>query len=384
MISCACHQAVVLVGGEGTRLRPITSRVPKPVAPLLERPMLAYLLEHLKHFGMERVVFSTGFLAEAIQAVIGDGSAFNLDVRYVVEGVPLGTAGAIKNAQSELDDGCFLAFNGDVLSEVDLTALVDFHRSRGALGTIFLTPVEDPRRYGMVELADDGSILEFLEKPSSDVEGGALINAGVYVLEPEVLEAVPPGRMYSIERGVFPGLASQGRLFGYAGRGYWRDIGTPDSYLEAHFDILQRTFETPLAGLLGESYLLVSREAIVENGARVVPPAYVGPGARVRAGAKVGPLAVIGRGCVIDERATIVESVLQEDVRVGAGSSVERTVVVRRASIGAGSQVRHAVIGEACRVGADNQLANGLCLYPEVVIPDGSMKFREIEERKSL
>jgi mannose-1-phosphate guanylyltransferase len=380
---CACPQAVVLVGGEGTRLRPITSRVPKPVAPLLERPMLVYLLEHLARYGVERVVFSTGFLAEVIQAAIGDGSAFGLEVRYVVEDRPLGTAGAIKNAQSELDDGCFLAFNGDVLSEVDLTALVEFHREREALGTIFLTPVEDPRRYGVVELANDGLIVEFLEKPSSDVVGGALINAGVYVLEPEVLELVPAGRTYSIERGVFPGLASLRKLFGYAGGGYWRDIGTPDSYLEAHFDILQRTFETPLSGRLGESYVLVSPEASVEPDARVVPPAYIGPGARVASGARVGPLAVIGGGSVVGEKAAVVESVLQEGVRIGAGATIERTIIVREASIGAGSHVSHAVIGERCQVGAENQLANGLCLYPEVVLPDGSMKFREVEGRES-
>ncbi len=383
MTISACPQAVVLVGGEGTRLRPITSRVPKPVAPLLDRPMLVYLLEHLRRFGIERVVFSTGFLADAIRAAVGDGSAFGLDVRYVVEDAPLGTAGAIKNAQSEIDDGPFLAFNGDVLSEVDLTELVDFHRAHRALATIFLTPVEDPRRYGMVELAADGSIVQFLEKPGSDVASGALINAGVYVLEPEVLELVPPGKLFSIERGVFPELASRGRLFGYAGSGYWRDIGTPDSYLEAHFDILQRTFEVPLAGRVGESYILVSPEAVVEDGARVVPPAYVGPGARLAAGARVGPLAVVGRGSAVGEKAAVVESVLQEDVRIGAGCSIERTVVVRRASIGAGSHLSHAVIGEACRVGAENQLANGLCLYPEVVVPDGSMRFREVEGRES-
>lgn len=383
MSTGACPQAVVLVGGEGTRLRPITCRVPKPVAPVLERPMLVYLLEHLARFGIQRVVFSTGFLAEAIRAVVGDGSVFGLDVRYVVEEQPLGTAGAIKNAQSELDQGSFLALNGDVLSEADFAGLVDFHRAHAALGTILLTPVEDPRRYGMVDLGVDGKVLEFLEKPSSDVMGGALINAGVYVLEPEVLDLIPPGRNYSIERGVFPGLASLGTLFGYVGGSYWRDMGTPDSYLEAHFDILQRTFEAPLAGRPGDSYVHVSPEAAVEEGARIVPPAYVGPGARVANGARVGPLAVVGRGCVVEEKATVVESVLQEDVRVGAGASVARTVIVRGASIGAGSQVSHAVIGERCRVGADNQLANGLCLYPEVTVPDGSMKFREIEGRES-
>jgi mannose-1-phosphate guanylyltransferase len=382
--ACACSQAVILVGGEGTRLRPITSRVPKPVAPLLERPVLAYLLDHLARFGLRRVVFSTGFLAEAIRAAVGDGSAFGLEVRYVVEDRPLGTAGAFKNALGELDDGYFLAFNGDVLSEVDLAALVEFHLERRALGTVFLTPVTDPRRYGMVDLDEDGRVLEFLEKPSEDVIGGALINAGVYVLEPEVLDTVPAGKAFSIERGVFPGLASQGRLFGYAGAGYWRDIGTPDSYLEAHFDILQRTFQAPLAGGIGESYMLVSPEASVESGARVLPPAYVGPGARIATGARVGPLAVIGRDCTVGEKAAVVESVLQEGVRIGAGASLERAIVVRDASIGARSMVSHAVIGERCLVGADNQLANGLCLYPEVVIPDGSMRFREIEGRERL
>jgi mannose-1-phosphate guanylyltransferase len=372
----------VLVGGEGTRLRPITSRVPKPLAPLLERPMLSYLLEHLGRSGMERVVFSTGFLAESIRGAMGDGSAFGLDVRYVVEDHPLGTAGAIKNAQSELHDGCFLAFNGDVLSEVDLGALVDFHQSRGGLATIFLTPVEDPRRYGLVELHDDGRVVDFLEKPGGDVAGGALINAGVYVLEPAVLDLIPAGRMYSIERGVFPGLVALGKLYGFAGSGYWRDIGTPDSYLEAHFDILQQAFEAPLAGRLGDSYVLVSPDALVDPGARVVPPAYVGAGARLAAGARVGPLAVIGAGCVVEEKASVAESVLQEGVHVGAGATLERTVVVRQASIGANSQLRHAVIGERCLVGADNQLANGLCLYPEVVVPDGSVKFREVEGRE--
>jgi NDP-sugar pyrophosphorylase family protein len=200
------RQAVILVGGEGTRLRPVTSRVPKPVAPVVERPFVAYILDNLARHGVERAVFSTGFLAEAIEAVIGDGAGYGLEVDYAVEDEPLGTAGAIANCQDKLENGSFYVFNGDVLSDVDLSALAASHVARGGMGTIFLTPVEDPRRYGLVELREDGAIASFLEKPG-EWEGTALINAGVYVLEPEVLEMIPRGRLFSIERGVFPKLA---------------------------------------------------------------------------------------------------------------------------------------------------------------------------------
>ncbi len=212
------RQAVILVGGEGTRLRPVTSRVPKPVAPVVERPFVAYILDNLARHGVERAIFSTGFLAEAIEAVIGDGAGYGLEVDYAVEDEPLGTAGAIANCDGLLDEGSFYVFNGDVLSDVDLSALAATHLDKGGMGTIFLTPVEDPRRYGLVELREDGSVASFLEKPG-EWEGTALINAGVYVLEPEVLEMIPRGRLFSIERGVFPKLAAAGSLYGYVDHG---------------------------------------------------------------------------------------------------------------------------------------------------------------------
>ena len=298
------RQAVILVGGEGTRLRPITSRVPKPVTPVVERPFVAYILDNLTRHGVERAVFSSGFLAEAIQAVIGDGAAFGLEVSYVVEEEPLGTAGAIANCDAVLDEGSFFVFNGDVLSDVDLSALAATHLEKGGMGTIFLTAVDDPSRYGLVELREDGSVASFLEKPG-DWEGTALINAGVYVLEPEVLELIPRRRLFSIERGVFPKLASAGSLYGYVDRGYWRDIGTPDSYLQAHFDILSRQVDTAVAGLLGDQYLYLSPDAEVASSARVVPPCYIGEGVRIGEGARVGPLAVLGGRAVVGEGAVV-------------------------------------------------------------------------------
>jgi len=369
-------QAVILVGGEGTRLRPITSRVPKPVAPVVERPFVAYILDNLARHGVRRAIFSSGFLAAAIEAEIGDGSAYGVEVSYVVETEPLGTAGAIANCEAALDDAPFFVFNGDVLSDVDLTALARLHAGKGAMGTIFLTAVEDPRRYGLVELREDGGIANFLEKPG-EWAGTALINAGAYVLEPHVLELVPRGRMFSIERGVFPVLAKAGSLYGYVDEGYWRDIGTPESYLEAHFDILERSVRTSLAETLGDQYVYVASSATVAADAHLVPPCYVADGARVGSGAKVGPLAVLGAGVVLDEGATVLESVVQEGVSLAAHAHVERSVVVRWSQIGAGAQLHGAVLGESCRVGAGNRLAGGLCLAPDTVLADNSVQFCE-------
>jgi len=370
------RQAVILVGGEGTRLRPITSRVPKPVAPVVERPFVAYILDNLARHGVERAIFSSGFLAEAIETVVGDGAGYGLRVEYAVEEEPLGTAGAIANCEHKLDDGSFYVFNGDVLSDVDLTALAGTHSEKGGMGTIFLTPVADPRRYGLVELAEDGAVASFLEKPG-EWEGTALINAGVYVLEPEVLEMIPRGRLFSVERGGFPRLAQAGSLYGYVDDGYWRDIGTPDSYLQAHFDILERTVDTAVAEALGEQYVYSAPSARIDARARIVPPCYIGDDVRGEAGARVGPLTVVGAGAVVAEGVTVVESVVQAGVVIGAHAQVEGSVLVRDSSVGAGSQLSGAILGEGCSVGAGNRLAGGICVYPDTVLPDNSIQFCE-------
>jgi mannose-1-phosphate guanylyltransferase len=350
--------------------------VPKPVAPVVERPFVAYILDNLARHGVERAIFSTGFLAEVIEAEIGDGAGYGLHVEYAVEDEPLGTAGAIANCRGKLADGSFYVFNGDVLSDVDLTALATLHARKGGMGTIFLTPVDDPRRYGLVELRSDASVASFLEKPSEH-EGTALINAGVYVLEPEVLEMIPRGRLFSIERGVFPKLAQAGSLYGYVDRGYWRDIGTPDSYLQAHFDILERTVSTVVAEALGDQYVYVSPSASVDAGARVVPPCFVGDGARVEARARIGPLTVLGSGAVVAEGASVLESVIQSGCVVSSHARVEGSIVVRDCRIGQGTHISGSVLGEGCVVGAGNRLAGGMCVYPQTSLPDNSIQFDE-------
>jgi mannose-1-phosphate guanylyltransferase len=379
MAEGCCTQAVILVGGEGTRLRPITSRVPKPVAPVVEHPFVGYILDNLALHGVQRVIFSSGFLAEAIEAEFGSGASYGLQIDYVVEEEPLGTAGAIKNVADHLEAGCFLVFNGDVLSDVDLSALVADHRSHLAMATIVLTEVDDPRRYGLVELRPDGSVANFLEKPSSEQVGRALINAGIYVLEHEVLEMVPAGRMFSIERGVFPQLAQVGSLYGYVATGYWRDIGTPESYLQAHIDILERNVKTRVADEMGESYLYLAPGAEVDPSAHIVPPCYIAEGVTIGAGARVGPLAVIGAGASVGSGTTIVESVVQAGVHIGDQCTIEHSVIARDSVIGQGTQVSEAVIGAGCHVGAGNRLAQGISLFPDTRLPDGSVLFREMD-----
>ena len=376
--SNAYRQAVILVGGEGSRLRPITSRVPKPAAPLLGRPLISYTLDNLVRHGVDRVVFSTGYLAAAIEAEVGDGSRWGLEVRYASEDSPLGTAGAIKNAASELRQGGFLVLNGDILTDADLSAIVAFHKERNAAATLLTTAVDDPSRYGLVDVRTDGRVASFVEKPGDDWPGPGLINAGVYVLEHEVLDLVPPRQEFSIERGVFPSLAASGSLYAFVGTGYWRDIGTPQSYLHAHFDLLRDSLAVGTVNVSVPGLVSISPLARIHPEALVIPPVHVGRDAVIKRGAIVGPLTVLGHGAQVGRGSHVVASVLQDGVRVGRDALVEHSVIVRRARVGSESQLRDVVIGEACHVGKGNVLANGLHLFPEAILPDRSVKFRDL------
>src|SRR5919205_3758914 len=272
-------QAVILVGGEGTRLRPLTSTVPKPVVPLVDRPFLAYMLEWLKGHGVDDVVMSMGYLATAVRNVLGDGSAYGLRLRYVEEPDPRGTAGALKYAEQLLDER-FLMLNGDVLTDIDLGAQIAQHERTGAVGTLALVPVPDPSAYGLVRLHEDHSVKGFLEKPSADQIDTNLISAGAYVLERSILDLIPADRNVSIEREVWPRLVGNG-LFGFPADAYWMDIGTPERYLRGTFDILEGNVITGVQDRLGPGFVDVA-DPFAGNG-RVVPPAIVERGCTIEA-----------------------------------------------------------------------------------------------------
>jgi mannose-1-phosphate guanylyltransferase len=366
--------AVILVGGQGTRLRPLTERIRKDMLPLVDRPLLAYTFEHLRRYGVRRGIVSCGYLPDQIAGHFGSRYG-DLDLEYCIEEEPLGTAGGIAFAARELDS-TFFALNGDSLREADLAALVAFHRESGARATILLTPVADPTRYGLVRLAADGRVSTFLEKPQPEEIDTDLINAGLYVLEPDVLELVPSGRAVSIEREVFPRLAEEGSVYGLALDGYWLDVGTPESYLQAHRDVLERSFPTEVGDALGADFTLVDPSAEVDPAARLVPPVYVGPGAVVERGARAGSLAVLGTGARVGEGAVVESSVLGAGASVGSHAVLMGSVVGGGAELGPSCEVRNlSVVGPGARLGRGNELDHGLRIGADQSIPDEALRF---------
>jgi mannose-1-phosphate guanylyltransferase len=365
-------QAVILVGGEGTRLRPLTSTVPKPVVPLVDRPFIAFMLEWLSRHGIDDVIMSCGFLATSVRNVLGDGSAYGIRLRFVEEPDPRGTAGALKFASSMLDER-FLMLNGDVLTDIDLTAQIAQHERTGAKGTLALVPVEDPSAYGLVRLHEDRAVADFVEKPSSDMIDTNLISAGAYVLEREILDLVEPGRNVSIEREVWPKLVGAG-LYGFPSESYWLDIGTPERYLQGTFDILEGNVRTAVSERLGSSYLSVSEHAEVAG--RAIPPAVIEAGAEVEQGAHVGSLVVLASGVKIGAGTTVERSVILSGTEIGENCVLRDCIVAAGCRIGAGTHVLEgAVLGEGVTVGADNVIAGGARIFPGVTLPDGAIKF---------
>ena len=325
-------QAIVLVGGEGTRLRPLTSDVPKPALTLVDRPFLAYMVEWLAAHGVTEVVLACGFLPDVLQEALGEGEHAGVKLTYVTEPERRGTAGAIRFAADALGDDLdesFLALNGDVLTDLDLTALIAAHRERAARATIALYPVEDAAAYGLVSVDDDGAVIEFTEKTGEPVPGE--INAGAYFLERSVLDLIPPDREVSIEREVFPRLIGAG-LGALRLDGYWMDIGTPERYLQASWDILEGRVETRVQPTAPG--LLIGAGAEVAAAATVGPRAVVSADCRVAAGAEVRE-AVLLPGCRVGEGARVSGSVLAPGVTVEPGATVEADIVGRDATVSA-------------------------------------------------
>ncbi len=345
-------QALILAGGEGTRLRPLTTAVPKPVVPLVDRPFIAYMLDWLRGHGVDDVIMSCGFLADGVRDVLGDGSAHGVRLRYVEEPEPLGTGGALKLAEDLLDER-FLMLNGDVLTDLDVTAQLALHEARGARGTLGLTPVEDPSAYGLVRTMPDGEVTGFVEKPAPEQIDTHNISAGLYVLERSVLELLERGRRASIERDVFPRLVGDG-LYAFVGEGYWLDIGTPERFLQGTADILDGTVRTGVDAA----------------------PALIAPGASVAGDATIGAGVVLGEGVTIGAGATVERAVVLDGASVGAGCVLRDCIVCAGARIGDGTRVEgFSILGEGVRVGAGNVITHGARLFPGVDIPDGGMLF---------
>jgi len=365
-------QAVILVGGEGKRLRPLTSTVPKPVVPLVDRPFISFMLEWLREHGIDDVIMSCGFLATSVRNVLGDGSGLGIRLRFVEEPNPRGTAGALKFAEPLLDQR-FLMLNGDVLTDLNLTEQMAQHERTGAKATLALVPVPDPTAYGLVHLNEDRSVREFLEKPSSDRIDSNLISAGAYVLERQLLELVPAERNVSIEREVWPLLIGDG-LYGFPSDSYWLDIGTPERYLKGTFDIIEGNVATAVTDRLGSDWLAIDPRAEVSG--RVIPPAVVERGVSVAEGAHVGSLAVLGEDVSIGADSAVERAVILNGAQIGEGCILRDCIVAAGCRIGARTQITDgAVLGEGVTIGADNVITHGARIFPGVDLPDGAIRF---------
>jgi NDP-sugar pyrophosphorylase family protein len=346
-------QAVVLVGGEGTRLRPLTLETPKPMVPVMNMPFLERTLRRLKDAGIDDVILPAGYLPDAITSYFGDGSRLGLRLRYVIEDVPLGTAGALKNVEQFID-GPFFVLNGDVLTSLDLRAMLDYHRKQGGIGTIHLIQVDDPSPFGAVVHDATGRIRQFVEKPPRETAPSNEINAGTYLLEREVLDRVPAGRAVSIERETFPELIAAGDrpLYAFTTDDYWIDLGKPEAYLGAHRHIFDGDMPLGLTPEVDGP----GRETIPASAVR--PPVFVGLGCRVAPDAVVGPYTVLGDRCEVGSGAVVLDSLLWDNVVVGADAHVEKAIVASRAHIGAGARIGHgAVIGHDARIAPGAEVA---------------------------
>jgi mannose-1-phosphate guanylyltransferase len=366
-------QALILAGGEGTRLRPLTSTVPKPVVQLVDRPFISYMIEWLHGHGVDDVILACGFMAGGVREVLGDRSSLGVRLRYVEEPTPLGTGGALKYAEELLDERFFM-LNGDVLSDIDLTAELRQHEQTGARATLALIAVDDPSAYGLVRLGDDQTVREFVEKPSPEEAGACLINAGAYILQRDVLAAMAPaGTRTSIEREVFPTLVDNG-LYGYEASGYWMDIGTPERYLQATFEILQGDVRTEVGRAVAQAggvlWLDGNRSGIVHA------PAVLGPGCTLAADAVVGSRTVLGRDVTVGRTAHIESSVVLDGATVGAGTRITSSIIGPGAHIGDHCRVEgRVVLGQGVRVGSGNTLLEGMRIFPGVELPDGAIAF---------
>lgn len=341
-------QALILAGGKGTRLRPLTVYTPKPIVPFLNRPFLLYQIEILRRAGIEDITLSLSYQPDKIELIMGDGSDYGVNLRFITEPSPMGTGGAYKFAASEISETT-VVLNGDILTDLDIAKVIEFHNAKKAAATIVLAPVENPSAYGLVETNSEGKVLRFREKPKPEELDELMtntINAGIYILEPEVLDLIPEGENHSFEYNVFPDLLNTQKAF-YAyilSDNYWRDIGNPESYLQGHHDFLSgqiKGFEIERT-----SKAEISHTAIVDKSSLVEAECIIKPNARIIN-------SVIGRGVLVEEKAII-----------------ENSVVLSHTRISSGAEIHNAIIGRSCHIGKNAVISNGTVLGDKSSLTD--------------
>jgi len=354
-------KAIILAGGEGTRLRPLTCNIPKAMVPVLNRPFLEHLINYLKEYNIIDIILAMGQLPEQIQNYFGDGSGFDVRLTYSVENFPMGTAGAVKIVEKLLGES-FIVFNGDIFTALDLTAMMNFHREKNPIATIALTPVEDPTIYGVVETNGQSRVRHFTEKPRWSEVTTNMINAGVYVLEPDILGYVASNSFFSFEHDVFPPLLEEGRaIYGYPFESYWIDIGTPEKYFRLNRDLLLR--------YIGDKDVKLEGESFVHPSAQIEGPAIIGESCFIDRDSVIKGPAIIGPGCQIGQGATVEGVVLWQNCEVAKEVKLRNCIIASNCYIGQRSEILdNCVLGDRVKVKEGSKLSKGASIQPNEVV----------------
>ena len=364
-----------MAGGEGTRLRPMTANQPKPMLPVANRPIMEHVLRLLKRHGFDETIVTVQFLAALVRNYFGDGEEFGMSLQYATEEMPLGTAGSVRNAEDALRDEPFLVISGDALTDMDLTAMVKFHKEKGALVTVGLARMPNPLEFGIVITQENGRIQRFLEKPTWGQVFSDTVNTGLYVMEPEVLAEVPPGEMVDWSGDVFPKLLKRGApLFGYVSDGYWEDVGTHESYLKAQADVLDRRVQTDIAGFEVSPGVWVAEGAEVDPDAVLTGPLCIGDYAKIEAGAHLREYTVVGSNVVVKEGAFLHRAVVHNNVYVGQGATLRGCVIGKNTDVMRLARIEEgAIVGDECVIEPEAYLSAKVKVYPFKTIEAGAV-----------
>ncbi len=359
-------KAVILVGGEATRLRPLTYNMPKAIVPVLNIPFLEHVVRYLSRHQIKDIILAQSRLANPIESYFGDGSQFGARLYYSVESSPLGTAGAVKNAEKHLD-GTFLVLNGDIFTDLDITSMIGFHREMKAKATVALTPVDDPTHYGLIETDDQGRITRFLEKPEPSQITTNMINAGTYVLEPDIVAQIPSKTKVSIERETFPQLLARGEpVYAYPSNTYWIDIGTVDKYFQLHRDLLMG--RSSQYTLTRGKEVVVGEQSDIQPTAEITGPVLIGNNCSIGHRAKLKGPVVIGNGCTIREDTAIEEAIIWRNVQMGQRVNLKKSIVADNCRLDTDSTVEDSVLGDNVTVAGGCRVAPGSKIEPGTAV----------------
>ena len=368
-------KAVIMAGGEGTRLRPLTSTVPKPLLPVANRPMMEHVIDLLRNHGITEIVVTVAFMANSIKNYFGDGRDFGVSIEYVDEPVPLGTAGSVRNAMHLLSDDRFVVISGDVITDIDLSAIVAYHDQHNAMATIALTPVDNPLEFGIVITREDGTIERFLEKPTWGQVFSDTINTGIYVIDPSVFDYIEPDRSVDFSSEVFPALLRDSKpLYGAVAHGYWEDVGTLEAYLRAHTDVLDQMVHLRIPGFQIADGVWVGEGSEISPDAVIEGPALIGPECVVEAGVTLGAYSVLGPHVRVLRGASLERSIVQDNSFIGVTARLRGVVTGRGVNIHAGARLEEGVvIGDEVQIGDNAALTDGVKVYPGKVVESGAI-----------